>query len=62
MRKEEIPDYFLNKTINLIKADGFILTGVILKVNETNILFATQQATSLISLDNIREIVLPRER
>ena len=61
MRREEIPNYFLNCFIKLVKNDGFVLIGKILEVNKENLLFETDQATSLISLDNIREIILRKE-
>jgi hypothetical protein len=51
---------FLNKTVRLVKSDGFVLTGRILKINKDNILFETEQATSLISKDHIREIILKK--
>lgn len=61
MRREEIPEYFLNRIVKLVKADGFVLTGKIQEINKDNLLFITQQATSLISLDNVREIVFKKE-
>ena len=51
---------FLNKTVRLVKSDGFVLTGKILKINDDNFLFETKQATSLISKDNIKEVVLKK--
>lgn len=51
---------FLNKTVRLVKSDGFVLTGKILKINKDNILFETEQATSLISKNHVREIVLKK--
>jgi hypothetical protein len=51
---------FLNKTVRLVKSDGFVLTGKILKINKDNILFETDQATSLISKDHVREIILKK--
>lgn len=61
MRREEIPEYFLDKVVKLVKQDGFVLTGKITKINKENLLFETYQASSLISLDNIREIVYKKE-
>ena len=51
---------FLNKTVRLVKSDGFVLTGKILKINKDNILFETEQATSLISKNHVREIILKK--
>jgi hypothetical protein len=50
-------DFFINKNVRLVKSDGFVLTGKILRVSDKKILFETNQATSLISLGNIKEIV-----
>ena len=60
MLKEEIT-LFLNKKVKLIKGNDFALTGKITQINETSIIFETTQATSIISLDSIKEIILPRE-
>ncbi len=51
---------FLNKTVRLVKTDGFVLTGEILEINDKDILFETEQATSLISKNNVAEIVLKK--
>ena len=51
---------FLNKTIRLVKSDGFVLTGKIMKINDDDLLFETKQATSLISKDRVKEIVLKK--
>ena len=51
---------FLNKTVRLVKSDGFVLTGKILKINDDDLLFETKQATSLISKDRVKEIVLKK--
>jgi hypothetical protein len=61
MIKEEILP-FLNKTVRLVKGNNFVLTGKILQVNNDSILFETNQATSLISINSIKEIVLPKEK
>jgi hypothetical protein len=61
--EEENKLLFLNQNVKLVKSDGFVLTGKILKMNKTNILFETNQATSLISLSNIKELIIKkRER
>ena len=60
MRKEDIT-LFLDRTVRLVKSDGFVLTGKILKVTDDDILFETKQATSLISTDHIKELVLKKE-
>ena len=59
MRKEDIT-LFLDRTVRLVKSDGFVLTGKILKVTDDDILFETKQATSLISTDHIKELVLKK--
>ena len=63
MSKEEweYDSIFINKTVRLVKSDGFVLTGKILKINKNNLLFETDQATSLIKIDNIKELVLKKE-
>jgi hypothetical protein len=57
----EYDSIFINKTIRLVKSDGFILIGKILKINKNNLIFETDQATSLIKIDNIKELVLKKE-
>lgn len=54
-------DFFLNKNVRLVKSDGFVLTGKILKVGDEKILFETDQATSLISVENIKELVSKKQ-
>jgi hypothetical protein len=44
-----------------VKSDGFVFIGKILKINKNNLLFETDQATSLIKIDNIKELVLKKE-
>ena len=61
MRREEIPPFFINKKIKLVKNDGFSLIGFIREISETSILFETDQATAKISLDNIGELVLRKD-
>ena len=61
MRREEIPDLFLNKFVKIVKPDGFVLSGKIRQVNENNILFESDQATSVINLKNIYEIILKKK-
>jgi len=57
----EHKNIFINKTVRLVKSDGFVLTGKILKINKNNLLFETAQATSLIKIDTIKELVLKKE-
>lgn len=52
---------FLNKTVRLVKSDGFVLTGKIREISDDNILFETDQATSLISIENIKELVSKKQ-
>lgn len=56
MRKAEI-EYFKDKDVKIIKTDGFAHYGKIVEVNDDNILFKTDDAESLISLNLIAEIV-----
>jgi sRNA-binding regulator protein Hfq len=51
---------FLNKTVRLVKSDGFVLTGKILKMDKNSILFETDQATSLIATNHIKEMVVKK--
>ena len=60
MREEEIQP-FLNKKVKLIKGNNFALTGYIREVNTDSILFETTQATALIDIDTILEIIYPKE-
>ena len=53
--------FFVKKLITLRKADGFILKGTITKLNDNSIIFETDQATSLIDITNIKEVVLKKE-
>ncbi len=47
---------FLNKKVKLVKSDGFVLYGVIIKINKSSIFFKTTQAESVIDFENIKEI------
>lgn len=53
--------FFVKKLVTLRKADGFILRGTITKLNDDSIIFETDQATSLIDINNIKELVLKKE-
>jgi len=57
----EYENIFINKTVKLVKSNGFVLIGKILIINNNNLLFKTDQATSLIKIDNIKELVLKKE-
>ena len=59
--EKERERFFLNKIVKLVKSDGFVLTGKILKMDKNDILFETEQATSLIKINNIKELVLMKE-
>jgi len=59
--EKERERFFLNKIVKLVKSDGFVLTGKILKMGKNDILFETEQATSLIKINNIKELVLMKE-
>ena len=60
MRRDEKDQerFFLNKIVKLVKSDGFVLTGKVLKMSKNDILFETEQATSLIKITNVKELVL----
>lgn len=53
--------FFVNKIVKLVKSDGFVLTGKILQMNKNDILFETEQATSLIKINNVKELVLMKD-
>jgi hypothetical protein len=59
--EKERERFFLNKIVKLVKSDGFVLTGKILKMGKNDILFETEQATSLIKINNVKELVLMKE-
>lgn len=63
MSRDEIERerFFLNKIIKLVKSDGFVLTGKILKMGKNDILFETSQATSFIKMKNFKELVIMKE-
>lgn len=60
--REETISRFLGKYVKIVKSDGFVLIGTIDDVYSDAILFSTKQATSLISLDSLREVVLLKGR
>ena len=57
MDKKEI---FLNKYCKLEKKDGFILNGFVDDITDYGVWFTTNQKTSFISFDNIKEL-MPEE-
>ena len=59
--EKECKEFFLNKIVKLVKSDGFVLIGKILKMGKNDILFETSQATSMIKINNIKELVLMKE-
>ena len=59
--EKEQERFFLNKIVKLVKSDGFVLTGTVLKMSKNDILFETEQATSLIKINNVKELVLTKE-
>ncbi len=59
--EKEQERFFLNKIVKLVKSDGFVLTGKVLKMSKNDILFETEQATSLIKINNVKELVLMKE-
>ena len=59
--EKERERFFLNKIVKLVKSDGFVLTGKILKMGKNDILFETEQATSLIKINNVKELVLMKD-
>ena len=60
MRADEMKP-FLNKTIKLVKIDGFWIVGRITEIYEDSILFESDQATALINLGAIRELQLKKK-
>ena len=52
---------FLNKKVTLVKGNNFSLTGVITKITAKSIVFETDQATSVIDISHIIEIVMKKE-
>lgn len=60
MKKEDV-SFFVGKIVKLVRSNGFVLIGKIVKVNDDNIFFETDQASSVISLDTINEITLKKE-
>jgi len=61
IEKEDI-NCFLNKKVKLVKSDGFVLYGIIIKINQSSIFFKTTQAESIIDFENIREITSNNRR
>jgi hypothetical protein len=59
--EKERERFFINKIVKLVKSDGFILTGKILKMGKNDILFETEQATSLIKINNVKELVVMKD-
>jgi hypothetical protein len=59
--EKERERFFLNKIVKLVKSDGFVLTGKILRMGKNDLLFETEQATSLIKIDNVKELVVMKE-
>lgn len=58
LREEILP--FLNKKVTIIKGNNFGITGVITQINTESIIFETYQATAVIDLPHIKEIVLKK--
>ena len=50
-------DSFINKNCTLVKKDGFVLNGLIAGINDNGVIFQTEQKTSFINWNNIKEIV-----
>jgi len=60
MRKEDI-EPFQGKNIKLVKSDNYVLFGTIDMVYKDSILFNTEQAQSLIRIEDIKTIVQKKE-
>ena len=56
MKREDI-ELFLNQNVKLVQDDGFVLYGTIQNVTDDSVLFSTDQKTSLIAINYIKEIV-----
>ena len=52
---------FLNKKVQLVKLDGFVISGIIRKVNNGSITFENNFMVSVINLNDISEIRLKKE-
>ena len=48
---------FLNKQVKLVKEDGFVLYGIIKKINNSSLLFETKQQTSVLDFRTIKEVI-----
>lgn len=57
MKPKEIRPFQGKKDLKLVKEDGYVLYGTIDKVYEDSILFGTDQAQSLIRIEDIKTIV-----
>ncbi len=61
MDEEDIRRLFLGKRVKIVTANRFILNGKIIDVKNGSILFETEQATSLLDIVTIREIIGKKE-
>ena len=48
---------FLNKRVSIVKMSGFTLYGWIRKINDTSIVFESDNATSVMSIEGIDSII-----
>lgn len=58
LREDILP--FLNKKVTIIKGNNFGITGIITQINAESIVFETYQATAVIDIPHIKEIVLKK--
>jgi sRNA-binding regulator protein Hfq len=49
-------DKLLNRACKLVQLNGFVLDGTVVNVDTYGIFFKTQQKTSFIAWNNIREL------
>ena len=60
MKREDVL-IFEGKKIKLVLNTNFVLCGVVEKVNDDTIVFSTNQARSLIRINNIEQIIEKNE-
>lgn len=59
--KKQTVSRFIGEYVKIEKTDGFLLYGTIDEVDDTSLLFTTNQRTALLSFDVINAIV-PMDR
>ena len=54
---KELLEKFLNQDVRLVKADGFVINGIIKEVHDDSILFFSDGRNLILSFDRIKEVV-----